>query len=92
MQQNSLIEQIEEKADFKSIGAAIDLMERVWSTIEAYPDLGKSVSKNIQEIENKIKEWRLKNIEDLGVKKQNLIKLLKADKMKDKDCELEFEE
>lgn len=53
--QNSLIEQIQNKNDFKSIGAAIDLMERVWSTIEAYPDLGKSVSKNIQEIENKIK-------------------------------------
>lgn len=57
-------------------------MERVWSTIEAYPDLGKSVSKNIQDIENKIKEWRIKNIEDLGTKRQNLIKLLKVDQKK----------
>lgn len=46
--QGSLIEQIQNRTDFKPIGVAIDLMERVWSTIEAFPDLGKSVAKNIQ--------------------------------------------
>jgi len=34
----------------RPIGAVIDLMERVWSTIEAYPELGKTISKKLQDL------------------------------------------
>lgn len=72
--QSSLIEQIQKKTDFQSIGVAIDLMEKVWSTIEAFPDLGKSVSKSIQDITKKITDWRISKVEDLSAKKIKLIK------------------
>lgn len=60
--QHSLISKIEAKPSFRSIGAVIDLMERVWSTIEAFPNLGKNVSKKLQEIESKINEWKIDKI------------------------------
>jgi hypothetical protein len=53
-----LISKIEKK-NAKSISVVIDLMERVWSTIEAFPDLGKTASKKIQEIEKNINFWRI---------------------------------
>ena len=61
--QHSLINKIELKQNFRPIGVIIDLMERVWSTIEAFPNLGKNISKKLQEIEAK---ERLDKDKDFG--------------------------
>jgi hypothetical protein len=53
---------IKSKDNFKSISAVIDLMERSWSTIEAFPDLGKSESKNLKRIYGLMKDWKKNKI------------------------------
>ena len=46
--QSLIMNKIENKTSFQPISEVIDSMERIWSTIETFPDLGKNVSKKIQ--------------------------------------------
>lgn len=41
---------IKAKDSTQSISVAINKMEKIWSTIEAFPDLGKTSSKKLQDI------------------------------------------
>jgi len=52
-------------------------MEQMWSTIEAFPDLGRTISKNMAEIYNQIRFWRIKEIDYLSKTKEEIFKEFK---------------
>lgn len=59
----------------------------MWSTIEAFPDLGRNLSKKLQFIEKDIKQWKMKQMENISNEKDSIITILKKGEKTKKKCE-----
>lgn len=58
----------------------------MWSTIEAFPDLGRNLSKKLQQIEKSIKQWKIKQMENISNEKDRIIMILKKGEKTKKKC------
>lgn len=58
----------------------------MWSTIEAFPDLGRNLSKKLESIEKNIKSWKIRQMDSINNEKDRIIMILKKGEKTKKKC------